>query len=74
MCNSKQLCNEEGMTYLLGCKQSPTSLKQEVANGFIYTWVVFIGKRPFGGAQEQNHEGLSPKWTISYQCEDMCMW
>jgi len=27
-----------------------------------------------GGAQEQNHEGLSPKWTISYQCEDMCMW
>jgi len=36
------------ITILLGCKQSPTSLKQEVGHGFIYTWVVFIGKRPFG--------------------------
>jgi len=32
-----------GIQIMLGCKQSPTSLKQEVGHGFIYTWVVFIG-------------------------------
>ena len=25
----------------------------------------------WGKAQEQIHEGLGPKWTISYQCGDM---
>ena len=46
--NTPGTCTVCEATQVLGCKQSPTSLKQEVGHGFIYTWVVFIGKRPFG--------------------------
>ena len=53
-------------------KQSPTLIRSGKDHGYIrmdkylHWYEAFWGK-----AQKQIHEGLGPKWTISYHCGDM---
>ena len=53
-------------------EQSPTLTKSGKVHGYIrmdkylHWYEAFWGK-----AQKQIHEGLGPKWTISYHCGDM---
>ena len=51
--------------------QSPTLTRNGEDHGYIRMDKYLHWYEAFWGiAQEQNHEGLGPKWTISYQCGD----
>ena len=51
--------------------QSPTLARNGEDQGYIRMDKYLHWNEAFWGiAQEQIHEGLGPKWTISYQCGD----
>ena len=51
--------------------KSPTLVRNEEVHGYIKLDISLHWYEAFWGkTQEQIHEDLVPKWTISYQCGD----
>jgi len=66
---SMVLCSRGG---LLVYEQSPTLIRSGKDHGYIRMDTYLHWYEAFWGkAQKQIHEGLGPKWTISYHCGDM---
>ena len=68
---SMELCLRGG---LLGVHPKISQCPTSIRNGKTYEYIIKHGQHPIGMRsfegkdRKQNHEGLGPKWTISYQC------